>query len=357
MEVTMNNLQNGSTTETISKKDTIALLNALNVPIIKDDTNYWFIRTNGGSNFENFYFNEYIAIGWDDIIELDDITEENREKIKKQIIEKYPDDTKPGASTSQIMRFVSEMKQGDYVLIPGANCDRIAFGIITSDAYIYQPTIIDKLNEMYGETGPTYLKRRSVKWLTEAPFDRSEIDPLLIPIIYSYGTIVNANPYSNVINRTIYDLYYYKGELHSTYNISKTTNVSIIDFSNFINNIMDVIDSYEEISGFKCDKNALSIKASFNSPGPVEIITDGVTLFIVLSALSIFINGAKVKFSYNIFNIANGKIDIDSPGLLQKIKKLQQADTQNHIQLEESRQKLEESKQKLQLKPKKKKKH
>ena len=56
------------------------------------------------------------------------------------------------------------------------------------------------------------------------------------------------------------------------------------------------------------NKQALSIKASINSPGPVEILTDSTALFIFLSALSVFINGAKVNLRYNIFGKLTGEI-------------------------------------------------
>lgn len=129
------------------------------------------------------------------------------------------------------------MKTGDYVLIPGANCDRIAFGKITSDAYIYEPTEQDKLDAMFGEPEITFLKRRNVEWITETPFNRAELDPMLIPIIYSYGTIVDANPYSAFINRTIYNIYFRGNTLHAIFNIARADNIPAYEFNQFISNI------------------------------------------------------------------------------------------------------------------------
>lgn len=307
------------------------LLSQAGVPVIDADTNYWFVRTNGGENFESFYFGNYIAIGWDKLNNLSALTECPHDLLKKQIEENYPNDTKPGNTASQIMRFVVEMKPGDYVLIPGANCDRIAFGKITSDAYIYQPTDQDKMDAMFGESEVSFLKRRNVEWITSAPFERSEIDPLLIPIIYSYGTIVDANPYSTFINRTLYDLYYYKGQLHSVFNITRSSNIPAFEFNNFISNIFDAMDEYSEISGFEVDKKELYIKAAFNSPGPVEIITMATAAFTFLCGLSLFLNGANVNLSYNIFNVATGEIKIDSPGLIEKLQKLSKTTTNNQV--------------------------
>ena len=47
------------------------LLAANNIPIINDETNYWFVRTSAGKHFEDFYFGQYIAIGWDKLNDLE----------------------------------------------------------------------------------------------------------------------------------------------------------------------------------------------------------------------------------------------------------------------------------------------
>lgn len=342
--------------EQITLVEAEALLNQAGIPVIGSDINYWFVRTSGGDNFENFYFGNYIAIGWDEVNDIETLKTEKHEDIKKRVEALYPEDAKPGSTASQIIRFINEMKIGDYVLIPGSNCDRIAFGVITSNAYLYEPTEQDKIDTMFDGYEVNFLKRRNVTWITDSPFERCELDPLLVPIIYSYGTIVNANPYSTFINRTIYDLYYQNGELHSIFNITKKENIPIIEFYEFINNVFDAMDTYSEISGFEIDKKDFSIKASINSPGPVEIITNATSAFIFLAGLSLFLNGAKVHFSYNIFNIASGEININSPGLLERIQKLNNATTDNTIKLSESQLKIENSKEKLEIKKKKKKK-
>ena len=337
-----------------SKEEIKTLLSTAKIPVINDDVNYWFVRTSGGANFESFYFGNYIAIGWDKLNDISSMLPEQHDTLKSRVETLYPDDTKPGSTAAQIIRFISEMKPGDYVLIPGANCDRIAFGIITSDAYVYEPTEQELFDAHFDGYDIEFLKRRNVQWITDSPLDRAKLDPLLIPIIYSYGTIVNANPYSTFINRSIYDLYYYAGELHSVFNITKKDNIPAYELYNFMNNIFDAMDVYSEVSGFEIDKEELSIKASINSPGPVEIITAATSAFLFLSGLSLFLNGANVKLSYNILNIASGEIKINSPGLIDKIRKLNDASTDNEIKLAKSQEKLVHSKKVLKIKQKRK---
>ena len=50
---------------TQEQQDIINILEELNIPVIENDVNYWFIRTNSGDKFQDFYFGNYVAIGWD----------------------------------------------------------------------------------------------------------------------------------------------------------------------------------------------------------------------------------------------------------------------------------------------------
>ena len=39
--------------------------NSLPVNVFK--RNYWFLRTQSGNFFEEFFFNKYVAMGWNDV--------------------------------------------------------------------------------------------------------------------------------------------------------------------------------------------------------------------------------------------------------------------------------------------------
>lgn len=339
-----------------SPNELMDILKACGIPTIADSVNYWFVRTNGGDNFENFYFNNYVAIGWDEINDLDSIKTFSFDDLKDTVEELYPKETKPGSTASQIKRFVCEMKPGDYVLIPGTNCDRIAIGIITSDAYIYELTEQDHFDSLFDDTEVTYFKRRTVEWIAERPFERYELDPMLIPIIYSYGTIVNANPYSGFINRTLYNCYIQGNEMHAIFDVTKTDNIPVIYLYDFMDSIFDSVKLYGEIYDCPVKKEDLSIKAAINSPGPIEIITAATSLFIILSSLALFINGAKIKFSFDICKMAKGDIDIDTPGLMDKIIAHNKISNEHLIELEKTEAEINESKEKLKMKKKRNKK-
>lgn len=333
----------------IKREETEKLLSANGVEIIEDSVNYWFIRTSSGTNFEKFYFNNYVAIGWDKLNNLEELKGISHDKLKEAVIASYSDDQRPGSTAAQILKFVNEVKIGDYILIPGTNCDIIAFGIVESDVYLYEPTFEDQIDSLFDGSKIDFLKRRNVKWITESPIKRNRIDPLLIPIIYSYGTIVDANPYSDYINRTLYNLYYRNGKLHSIFNIERKDNIPVYELNSFINNIFNTIDLFSQITDEEVDKEELSIKASINSPGPVEIITGAVSIMFVLSSISLFINGADIKLTFNIFNITKGELNIKSDGLIDRINKFKKMENEHEEKLAEISDEFSKSKKNLKI--------
>ena len=328
------------------------LLSANNIPIINSETNYWFVRTSAGKHFEDFYFGQYIAIGWDKLNDLDALKTTTKDQLKDTVIKLYPDDSRPGNTASQILRFINEIKIGDYILIPNESCERISIGLVSSDVYLYQPTEQDKLDELFDGIEIDFLKRRNVKWITESPLRRWQLDPMLIPIIYSYGTIVDANPYSQFINRSIYDIYYRNGKLHAIFNMTKPEDISAYHFNKFISSIFASQNLLSSELNVECNPDDFIIKASFNSAGSVEIITTAISALLVISSISLFINGAKIKFKYNIFKLFEGEINISSPGLLDKIKPFIGLDSKHKESLEQIENDLSEAKDHLEIKGK-----
>lgn len=210
-------------------------------------------------------------------------------------------------------------------------------------------------DDIFDDSHEPFLKRRSVKWITSAPLRRHDFDPMLIPIIYSHGTVIDANPYSSFINRSIYDIYVKDGKLHTIFNITKTEDISAYDFNQFISLLFEIKNTLENDIGLVSDDNDLVIKTSVNSPGPVELITGATSAFIALSSLSLFLSGAHVKFSYNVFNLFSGDIKIDSPGLIEKVRDFYNSIQTNNRKTKELESKIRKSENNLKIRNKKKK--
>ncbi len=131
-----------------------------------------------------------------------------------------------------------------------------------------------------------------------------------------------------------------------------TDNIPAYELNGFINTIFDTVDLYAEMTGEEIDKKCLSIKASINSPGPVEIITGATSILIILSAISLFLNGAHLKFKFNILKLAEGEVEIDSDGLIDKIKKLKDSENKHEVKLAEIGDEFSKSKKNLKIRKK-----
>lgn len=336
---------------TQEQQDIINILEELNIPVIENDVNYWFIRTNSGDKFQDFYFGNYVAIGWDKFNNIEHIRNTKQDDLKLEIARAYnEDESRPGSVAAQIKNFVNEIKINDIVLIPISNCERIAFGRITSDAYLYEITDEDKMDMAFDDSEIDFLKRRDVEWITPSPLRRHQIDPLIIPIIYSHGAVVSANNYSNYINRTLFPNYYRNGEFHSTLRINKKDNVSAYEFNKFLACYFELADILTDITGETINKDDLKFKASFNSPGPVEFITHAASFFIILSSISLFINGAHVNLELKLSKLFDFKIDIKSDGLLKKLADIKKTSNEHDEKMKEIESKINDSKDELEIK-------
>lgn len=334
------------------QQDIIDILHKLDIPVIGDEVNYWFIRTNGGDKFADFYFGKYVAIGWDKFNDIEHIRNTKQEDLKIEIERTYTkeEEARPGSVAAQLKNFINEIKIGDIILIPSSNCDRIAFGKIISEAYLYELTDEDKMDMMFEDTEINFLKRRDVEWITPEPLKRSKIDPLIIPIIYSHGAVVSANNYSSYINRTLFSSYYKDGAFHSILHINKKENVSAYEFNRFLDCYFELADILANVTDENINKDDLKFKASFNSPGPVEFITFSASFFIVLSAVSLFLNGANVHLDLNVFKLFNIETDIKSDGLLKKLSDRNQCLNEHKEKMKEIENRIDNSKNELEIK-------
>ena len=128
---------------------------------------YWFVRTNGGEYYDDYFHEGYIAVGFNSIAdktiieraETDDAYKRALyERIKLELETDEEIKAKPGLIINQLKRFLIEMNPGDIVLIPSENSKFISFGEITSDVELLSPDDIQ-------EDGCPFIKRRKVRWV------------------------------------------------------------------------------------------------------------------------------------------------------------------------------------------------
>lgn len=274
-------------------------LNKMGVPILNDDRNYWLVRTNGGVYFNDFHLNHYIAIGWDEIRDTNLMVEKNRddliEKLKRECKDNENDEHEDKKKISysliatQLIRFCSEMKKGDIVIIPSENSKYIALGEI-QDEEIY----IEKLDlEELEKTECPYIKRRKVKWIMHQK--KEEVDIYLYRLMNSHHAITNANEYSDFIDRTLYPFYIKENRAHFTLKVNQTKNIPAIDMVTFISDTLSIIDEFNKENENPLDKESVDLRINVNSPGPIELFGN-INTILVLGIFLVGIGGGGFKF-------------------------------------------------------------
>lgn len=270
----------------------------LGIPVINKDRNYWFVRTQGGEYFDDFYFDNFIGIEWDEICDIEFIKNNDSEILKGVVHKEYPSNKQPGYVANRIKTFVCDMKKGDIVLIPSSNSERIAFGEICDDEiFIYDgreeldffDAMEDENNEIKEKT--ILKKRRKVKWIEV--INRRDLDPYLYKIIYSHNTIVNAKPYEVFIDRALYPIYIKENKGYLTYRVTTNEDISGIDISEFILENLSLMQEIAKEKEININKRDVTSKINVQSPGDIQFIGPVFCIFIMATA-SVAIFGGEV---------------------------------------------------------------
>lgn len=309
------------------------LIEEYNIPVVKinEKRNYWLVRTQSGEYHEEFYFDNYISIGWNEFNNQTDFENPSKEEyLKKEISNKYPDSKQPGLIYNQIKRFFTELKVGDLVMIPTKNSTHISFGKVTSKPYIAS------LSETDIEEGACpFQKRMDVEWIKTVK--RSELDPYLYKMMHSHHTINNANDYASFIDRTLHSFYIKNNTAHLVININKKGDLSGLDYFEFGYNIINLLPEVEKL-GFvsgKLDKRKdIKVKSNVQSPGIVEFISYVPAVILGIGLLLTFLVGGKIKIK---FTKEEKNISAESKGLIRLLtdyKKQKSTDELEKMRLE-----------------------
>ncbi|KAF1341723.1 restriction endonuclease [Bacillus subtilis] len=293
------------------------LIEEYEIPVVQidDKRKYWLVRTQSGEYYEQFYFENFISVGWDEFNDIEKFKTADKSVIIKEIEKAYPENKKPGLIYSQIKRFLFELSPGDVVMIPSPNSTRISFGIILSDVEI------KNISETDIEEGECpFTKRRNVKWLKT--IRRAELDPYLYKMMHTHLTISNATEYAEVIDRTLHSFYIKKGTAHLVLEVKQENDIPAMDLINGINNILDIVPLLKNPQDENVDfnKSDIDLKLRVQSPGVIEFISNDVPWAIFgIGIVLTFVVGGTIKGS---FTKEKTEVEASSQGLIEKILKL-----------------------------------
>jgi hypothetical protein len=290
-----------------------------NIPIVQVDENrgYWLVRTQAGEYHNEFYFDNFVAIDWNEFSDPKIFEDTDKETVVGLIQKKYPDNKQPGLVYNQITRFLYKMKIGDVVMIPSENSSHISFGIITSDVHFTQVSETD-----VDEGKCPFIKRRDVKWIKTV--SRESLDPNLYKMMNSHHAINNARDYDEFIDRTLYSFYVKGNKAHIILNIKNKGKIPAVGVTKMVDSIVELVPYLNEIGpedkrDFQEDD--IEMKATFNSPGLIAL-AGGALLICGIGLLLHYIVGGNFEASLD----ADGKsiktkFKGQTDGLLEKIIK------------------------------------
>jgi len=293
------------------------------IKVLNEQTNYWLVRTAGGAFYEQFVAGSYIAIGWNEVSDLDLIKGSKEDEAKKdrvlKTIREYVDkdaeketqpkgererETQKSRIFNQINRFVNEMAIGDFILIPSQRSNLIEFGTITSDSDIFKKEFGD-----FEEGECDFIKRRKVTWLHRE--NRDQLDPYLYGLIYSQHAISSANDYAHFIDRAVNRFFIKGNKAHMILEAGKESDNSCLELVRLLNSLLDLVDGFNRVTGSELNKDSVQVKINVQSNGLIELFghVDVIAIIgLVLAALF----GGKVS----LFKLIN----FESTGLLELVK-------------------------------------
>lgn len=284
------------------------------VAVISEQTNYWFVRSDGGSLFSEFRTGDYIGILWNKILNIQEVCQENEKALIEKYNDYYPESKRPGNIFRYHDILINQMKVGDIIIVPSENSKTFMVGRISGDFFYVEPTSFDEADEHF-DSSRFVMKRRSVKWITTTPVPRESVDPMLLNLIYSQHTIFDANQYSEFINRIIYpgSMYYRDGVLHLVISVSKQDAIPASLIAGLISPVTNYCADLGTEIGIDFDDKSLAFQATVNSPGVIELVAilgkpvawGIVTVFAILS-LGALLTGGKVSFSKHKHIETNG---------------------------------------------------
>lgn len=287
-------------------KLTNKLLKEMHIDYIPANRNYWFVRTNGGLYFDEFYIDGYIGIEWDEIISPN---YENLDTLKLLVEEYYPSESRPGYIASQIDKFVKDFKKDDIIIIPNKNSKIFAIGELTDDEiYIASEEPREGLvfeDDLENQT-KFLVKRRRVRWIKT--LRRHELDTRLQTFIYAHNTIVDLRSYANYIDRTLSNFYIKGDEAFFTFRVNKTSKIPLDEMTNlliFNKEICNFINTYFP-DEYHISPGEIISKIDVQSKGPVQL-SGPIKKILAIGLASTVICGGSVSLSLNDgFEISSG---------------------------------------------------
>ncbi|MCF8337919.1 MAG: hypothetical protein K9I74_08045 [Bacteroidales bacterium] len=281
------------------------------LPSIKENRNYWFVRTNSGDYYKPFIDGGFIAIGWN-LITLEDLSQIRADDntgfkiLKEKVRKKYPDEYRPGHAVNQMLKFTYSITKNDIVLIPSMNSEEITFGeVIESPSF----------NEFNKQYGCDFVKRKKVNWLRS--INRNGLDPNLFRLMFSHHTISEADQYAEHIDKEI-NSFFIKGEkAHIVLGVQAHQDIKAKELFQLGLLPLEIFDEFCNEANLQYRSEDFNVKLDVQSPGFIEISGLAIGGIVILGIILVAIAGGGFDLNYK----KDFKIGIKTEGIIEKISK------------------------------------
>lgn len=286
-------------------------LNNVVIPDIPIETNFWLIRTKSGYFYDEFVNEKFVALGWNHITKSTSFDKKNVEILKDQIKERYGD-LRPGVAVNKCIRFIEEVKPGDYVLIPNVGGSKVTIGILgeyyEEDLdYIKELVAIKKIENGESEIGKVkcpYRKRRHMEIVMTVSSKR--LGYKILKGMSSYHGISDMNDYAIDILNCVYDCYTYKDNMMCSLNIAKKNPIKARELSKLMYGVTELFCDLT-------DEDLVSVTVNLNSPGKITVVLENGYKYlkkgaIPLLAIYLFVFGGS-GFGFEFPGLAGGIIN------------------------------------------------
>lgn len=242
----------------------------LEIPV---NTQYWFVRADGGKYYDDFLENGYIGISDNEISKdvLDKYEEKDGfkdidsvEKIKAVYAHYIPSYSKQQNTlySKRLYNFMLGINNSDIVIVPSKSSESFIIGIVTSDLFDYDvdKNIVKSASVNYNLC--PYVKRREVTWIKEIA--RKELPEKMYWVLSAHQSFFNLNSYATEIDRLFAPIYIKGNEIFSILHVGSENDITF-------DNWYALQTELKRISGSKSKE--FSMKPDVQSPGEIIINT------------------------------------------------------------------------------------
>lgn len=278
---------------------------------IKNNRDYWFVRTLGGSYYETFVENSYIAIGYD-AINLSSIQQAysnntSRQTLSTIIKNKYSNEKRPNYIGNQLIDFSYNIKKGDIVIIPSNSSSAISIGEVVE-------TPIYEIENKISANDCPFLKRKKIKWLKKN-ISFEQIDNNLIKLKYTRRTVTKIDDeLATFIDRTTLPIYIKNDNAHLSLNVTKKDHLPAYTLFSTWAELLNLTEEFGNEENLEINKNDIDLRINVQSPGTIEFITYSVVGLVTLSLIVVALIGADFQSNSRPF-----RFNMKSDGLIKKV--------------------------------------